>query len=103
VLLVERIASELATRKLSLVLKSLIAVWTLFSVFTIAFQCRLPRPWEFTRDKCVAHGQLYYAIIAGDIVTDAILAGYIVPTVLALQMSRHLKLLVSSLFMTRLL
>ncbi|KAK5702998.1 hypothetical protein LTR97_003944 [Elasticomyces elasticus] len=102
VLMVERIASELSTKKLSLALKAVIGIWTVFSIFTIAFQCGVPRPWEFTHDKCAAHGKLYYVIIAGDMATDGILACYIIPTVVELQMSRYLKISVSSLFMTRL-
>ncbi|KAK5759966.1 hypothetical protein LTS12_009862 [Elasticomyces elasticus] len=102
VLMVERIASELSTKKLSLALKAVIGIWTVFSIFTIAFQCGVPRPWEFTHDKCAAHGKLYYVIIAGDMATDGVLACYIIPTVVELQMSRYLKISVSSLFMTRL-
>ena len=100
--MVERIADGLSTKKLSLILKLVIGIWTVFSIFAIAFQCGVPRPWEFTHDRCAAHGKLYYIIIAGDIATDAVLAGYIIPTVLELQMSRYLKIGVSSLFMTRL-
>ena len=100
--MLERLAGELSSKKLGLVLKSVIGIWTVFSVFTIAFQCGVPRPWEFTHDKCAAHGKLYYVIIAVDIATDGILACYIIPAVLKLQMSRYLKILVSLLFMTRL-
>lgn len=100
--MIDRITGGMSTRRLSLSLKTVIGVWTVFSIFTIALQCGVPRPWEFTSEKCAASGKLYYVIIAGDILTDGILSCYIIPTVLELQMSRYLKILVSSLFMTRL-
>lgn len=100
--MVERIASELSTTRLSRALKSLIGLWTVFSIFSIAFQCGVARPWQFTYDTCAAHGSLYYFVAAGNIVTDAALACYIIPTILQLQMNRYLKILVSSMFMTRL-
>ena len=100
--MIERIASELATKKANLVVKVMIGIWFLFSLFTIAFQCGIPRPWEFTKEKCTADGKLYYVIVAGTIATDGILACYFIPIVWKLQMGRSLRLLVSSLFAVRL-
>jgi hypothetical protein len=102
VLMIERISTELATKKANLVMKISIAIWCIFSFFTIAFQCGTPRPWEFTKEKCAAEGKLYYVIIAGNIVTDGFLALYFIPIVWKLQMARPLRLLISFLFAIRL-
>lgn len=101
--MIERIASDLSTRKSSFLLKIVIGIWILFSLFTIAFQCGIPRPWEFTSAECAADGKLYYLIVAGDIATDGVLACYFIPVIWKLQMTRSLKILVSSLFTLRLL
>lgn len=95
--------SELATKRSSLVLKGVIAIWALFSFFAIAFQCGVPRPWEFTNAKCTADGKLYYVIAIGNILTDATLATYFIPVIWKLQMNRSLRFLVSSLFAVRLM
>ena len=94
--MVERIARELSTKKTNLLLKLVIGIWVVFSLFTVAFQCGIPRPWEFTSAKCAADGKLYYVIIVGNILTDGVLASYFIPIVWKLQMSDSLKILVSS-------
>lgn len=101
--MIERIVSELATKRSSLVLKIAISIWAVFSFFTIAFQCGVPRPWEFTSTKCTADGKLYYVIAIGNIVTDGTLACYFIPVIWKLQMTRSLRFLVSSLFAVRLM
>lgn len=101
--MIERIVSELATKRSSLILKILIGVWGVFSFFTIAFQCGVSRPWEFTNAKCTADGKLYYVIAVGSLVTDATLACYFIPVIWRLHMARSLRVLVSSLFAVRLM
>jgi hypothetical protein len=102
VLMMERIAAELSSKRSHLALKLIIGSWVLFSLLTVAFQCGIPQPWRFARATCAAQGRLDYVIIVGNIVTDAILACYFIPIVWKLQMSRSLKILVSFLFGLRL-
>lgn len=103
VFMIERIVSESATKRSGLILKIVIGIWTLFSFFTIAFQCGVPRPWEFTKEKCTAEGKLYYVIAVGNLLTDGTLACYFIPVIWKLQMSRSLRVLVASLFGVRLM
>lgn len=103
VLMIERIVEELATKKSSLVIKLTVTAWFLFSFFTVAFQCSISRPWEFTKANCTAEGRLYYVIIVGTIATDAFLGCYFIPVIWKLQMRRSLRFLVSSLFAVRLM
>jgi len=102
VLMIERIVAEHATKRSGLVLKICIGIWAVFSFFAIAFQCGVPRPWEFVNPKCAAEGKLLYVIAAGNIITDGTLACYFIPIIWKLQMSQSLRLLVSSLFAVRL-
>ena len=52
----------------------LTAVFMLFSVFAIAFQCPPPRPYIYRADRCFASGSLLYGVGALNILTDLILA-----------------------------
>ncbi|RMD40955.1 hypothetical protein DV735_g4163, partial [Chaetothyriales sp. CBS 134920] len=102
VLLIERLADGLATKKSHYLIKAMIGTWSVFSLFTIAFQCNIGQPWEFTRTNCAAGGKLYYLIITGTIATDCIIALYFIPVVWKLQLTRAIRLLISSFFSLRL-
>ncbi|KEF61098.1 uncharacterized protein A1O9_02663 [Exophiala aquamarina CBS 119918] len=102
ILMIERIVSKHATKRSGLILKICIGIWAIFSFFAIAFQCGVPRPWEFINAKCTAEGRLLYVIAAGNILTDGTLACYFIPVIWKLQMSRSLRFMVSSLFAVRL-
>lgn len=81
----------------------LIILWAVFSILTLAFQCRIPRPWEFTISKCVLGGRLYYVIISLDLATDALLAFPLLPVIWKLQMERSLRVRVMCLLAARIL
>lgn len=40
-------------KQVSLGLIITISVWSLLSVFTLAFQCSIPKPWDFYGDRCL--------------------------------------------------
>ncbi|KAH8711967.1 hypothetical protein GQ44DRAFT_714188 [Phaeosphaeriaceae sp. PMI808] len=85
-------------------LKILVPVTTLYAVtciFLIAFQCQLPSPWILDSKTCSTHGNIYYATTALNILTDLLLAVWILPTIWALQMKKNTKLLTMSLFASR--
>ncbi|RMZ84350.1 hypothetical protein DV738_g563, partial [Chaetothyriales sp. CBS 135597] len=102
VLLIEQIADDFATKKSSYLIKAAIGTWSLFSLFTIAFQCNIRQPWEFTRTNCAAGGKLYYLIITGTIATDCVLALYFIPVIWKLRLTRSIRLMISSFFSLRL-
>ena len=74
------------------------AAWAVFSLFALAFQCPLPRPWVFQPAQCPSHGNLLYPIIAINALTDVILALWIIPIVWKLRMARRDRVLVAILF-----
>ena len=99
--LVQRIDSKALRNKTVIALAAAIIVWAIFSLFTTAFHCGLPDPWEFTDGECAADGRLLYVIIAFNILTDAGLAFFIVPIIWKLQMDPSTRKVVVALFASR--
>jgi hypothetical protein len=64
------------------------AFWGVFSFFTEALQCQLPKPWVIIPSQCNTHGYLQLPIIVLNIVTDAVLGITILPTIWKLNMPR---------------
>ncbi|ORY19758.1 hypothetical protein BCR34DRAFT_551640 [Clohesyomyces aquaticus] len=79
----------------------LIGAWTVFSIFATAFQCPLPHPWVYVPSKCPSHGNLQYPIITLNILTDALLATWILPTLWKLLMDLERRVTVIVLFGSR--
>jgi hypothetical protein len=79
----------------------MIGAFALLAFFLIGFQCQLPHPWILNPDNCSTHGNVYYPITIFNILSDAWLACWIVPLVWDLQMARHTKSVIVSLFMSR--
>ncbi|OCL08145.1 hypothetical protein AOQ84DRAFT_318887 [Glonium stellatum] len=103
VLLAGRLDSRKSTQLNCQILQALCLAWILFSLFTISFQCGLPKPWTFIRDRCAAEGNLYYVIIVGNIITDAIIALFFLPVIWKLQMARDERITIMSVFGSRLI
>ena len=80
----------------------LIASWAIFSIFGITFQCGLPHPWVYVPSQCPARGNLLYPIIIFNILTDALLATWILPTLSRLLMDTGKRMTVIILFGARL-
>jgi hypothetical protein len=85
------------------ILMPTIFVYTISAFFLIAFQCQLPRPWVLIPASCSTHGTVYYATTALNMLTDAVLALWILPAIWALQMDRGSKAVVIALFASRIL
>ncbi|KAF2840591.1 hypothetical protein M501DRAFT_1001575 [Patellaria atrata CBS 101060] len=100
ILLFRRLAPQERTWH-CIILCSSVAVWGIFSIFAVAFQCKTPQPWVFTKSNCPTWGNLYYPVIALNIVTDAILSIFILPTVWKLNMAKSTRLTVMALFGAR--
>jgi hypothetical protein len=81
----------------------LIALWAVFSIFGIAFQCGLPHPWVYVPSQCSTRGNLLYPIIIFNIITDALLATWILPTLSRLLMDTGKRMTVIILFGARLM
>jgi hypothetical protein len=82
---------------------SVIAGWVLFSCFVVAFPCHLPRPWIYIPSQCSTLSKLLYPVIVFNIVTDALLAFWLIPFVSRLNIPLKKRLSVCCLFGVRLM
>ena len=80
-----------------------VSFFTVFGLFTSAFQCPLPHPWVFEPAHCSSHGPLQYLLIVLNIVTDAMLAVGFLPTIWTLNMAKATKISVMVLFGSRIM
>jgi len=68
-----------------------------YSVLAFAFQCGFPRPWEVRRGKCAKGGPLISAI-ALNMLSDIVLAGWIMPVLRTLKMEEEKRRTAAILF-----
>ncbi|KAI9808500.1 MAG: hypothetical protein M1827_007205 [Pycnora praestabilis] len=89
--------------KTTRVIALLVAVWAFVSILGIAFQCKLPHPWEITSSKCMHQNAFWYFVGAIDVVTDAAIMGMPLFIVWNLQLARARKAIVVGAFSARIL
>jgi hypothetical protein len=51
-------------------LLAVVALWALSGIFALAFQCDLPRPWDFSTGRCINQYALQIVIGIFNILTD---------------------------------
>jgi hypothetical protein len=83
------------------VLIPIVAAYAVIAILLIAFQCQPPNTWVLNLRTCPTHGNVYYATTALNVMTDAILGGWILPSIWALQMQNRTKFMVIALFGSR--
>jgi hypothetical protein len=83
------------------IVRGVIAFWAAFSVLSIALQCKMPRPWVYSPERCAGAGALWYPIVVLNLLTDAVLAFLFAPVLWRLKMSRKQRLTITSLFSIR--
>ncbi|KAF2095137.1 hypothetical protein NA57DRAFT_79622 [Rhizodiscina lignyota] len=101
-LLFRRLMSQSRLITAFFALSASVIVYFVFSVFATAFQCGLPRPWLLEPTTCTSHGRLQYAIIGMNMITDMLLAIWIIPSLWKLQMDKNTRTIVIALFAARL-
>lgn len=101
-LLFRRIMSNTRAFQSFLTVAIMIGLYCVFGIFATAFQCGVHRPWVLIPSTCPTHGDMRYAIIALDILTDIMLAVWILPSLWKLNMGQSSRLVVMSLFAARL-
>jgi hypothetical protein len=67
-----------------------IIIWTLFSIFGLAFQCGTTSSHAYAAEKC-SNGSLWYAVAAVNAITDAALAFSLSPIILRLSAKTRTK------------
>lgn len=83
--LIERVAPQ--TRKAKTILFGMIVTWSVFSVLAVALECGLPR-WTIESMQC-GNGGLLISVIVLNMITDLVLAGWIVPTLWSLSLDKE--------------
>lgn len=73
------------------------------AIFLVAFQCHPPQSWILEPSSCSPGGRTHYGAIGLNILTDALLAVWIVPTFIKLNTTSSKKAVVIGLVMSRLL
>jgi hypothetical protein len=101
VFLSDRVAPR--TRGPYVAMLSLVAIWSVYSFFAIAFRCALPRPWTLEPSECPSSGPLQYPVVILNLITDFMLATWILPTLWKLLMDTDKRVTVMALFGSRLL
>lgn len=101
VLLLKRLASPQHIRYYGLF--GMTTVWAVFSLFALAFHCQLPEPWIFIPSRCFSRGRLLYPVIALNILTDGVLAIFILPVIWKLNMIKVARITVMALFASRIM
>ncbi|KAF2659216.1 hypothetical protein K491DRAFT_689340 [Lophiostoma macrostomum CBS 122681] len=84
IMLCDRIATARA-RSYYIVL-AVVTAWFVFALLATAFQCPLPQPWNVYPSRCPSHYRIQYPIIGLNVLTDALLAMWILPTLSMLLM-----------------
>ncbi len=87
------------SRRSKMILFPTIAAWTVFALFARAFECGVPH-WNPHSMKC-GHGGVLITVIVTNIITDLMLAFWIIPTVWELNIARELRIFATVLFGTR--
>jgi hypothetical protein len=96
-LLIERIFPQ--SRRAKVALFGSIALFAIFSTFAVAFQCGIPQ-WTMHALQC-GNGGLSIAATAINIVTDLLLASWIVPTFWEMSLNKEKSIAVAMLFGVR--
>ena len=100
VLLSDRVAPSSPRQRYTIL--ALISLWFVSSIFAQAFQCPTPQPWVYIPKRCDSRPGLLYTIIVTNIVTDVLVASWILPTLWKLLMNMERRVKVIFLFSTRL-
>ena len=101
VLLSERVVPGTPRQRYSIL--GIICLWMVFSIIATAFQCLPPRPWVYVPSACSTRGGLVYTTIVGNILTDVLVATYILPALWKLLMTMEKRIKVILLFGSRLM
>ncbi|GLA43951.1 hypothetical protein AnigIFM63309_002048 [Aspergillus niger] len=72
-LLVWKLTPHRGIRQACRITVGVVAAWTIFSIFGIAFQCQMPNPWLYTASRCAGQGSILYPISIIHIITELVI------------------------------
>jgi hypothetical protein len=85
------------------VLQGLIAVLGVVGVFGTAFQCHMPRPWDYWHGQCFNLAAWNYFLSVSNIVTDCMIIAQALLLIAGIQATWHKKAVFASIFLSRVL
>ncbi|KAJ3543405.1 hypothetical protein NM208_g3603 [Fusarium decemcellulare] len=98
------IMSQKNQKWLTYVCEAIVGVWGITGIFVSVFQCRLPAPWSYTNDEnCINRTAFWTYYSIANIVTDLAIVVIMCESVLKIQTSWSKKILVMSVFGSRIL
>ncbi|KAM0430069.1 hypothetical protein ACHAPT_006075 [Fusarium lateritium] len=103
-LLIRQISNIGGLNVANLILAGVIVAWMVTGIFATAFQCPLPEPWaSHSNDQCPSQGPIFVFNGVMNILTDVALCALPVAMMWHVQTSVRRKLIVMSLFGSRLI
>ncbi|RDK38695.1 hypothetical protein M752DRAFT_257027 [Aspergillus phoenicis ATCC 13157] len=72
-LLVWKLTPHRGIRQTCRITVGVVAAWTIFSIFGIAFQCQMPNSWLYTASRCAGQGSILYPISIIHIITELVI------------------------------
>lgn len=81
----------------------LVTIWTVTSVFVIAFQCQIPKTWELNGKKCISEIAFWSYFETVNIITDLMLILLPLSIVWVLQARKARKAIIFGCFAVRIL
>ncbi|KAL4993813.1 hypothetical protein BDV10DRAFT_178165 [Aspergillus recurvatus] len=102
ILLIWKLTPSRSLRQFCTITAAVIAGWTIFALFSISFQCRLPEAWLYTPGRCAGEGALFYPVAVFNVLTEIILV--ILPFIMMqnVQMASQKRVKILSSFSSRL-
>ncbi|KAJ5773968.1 hypothetical protein N7457_008864 [Penicillium paradoxum] len=73
ILLVWKLTPSRTLRRSCVITAGIVIAWSIFAVFSIAFQCEPPNRWLYSPERCVGEGALFYPIAVVNILTEIII------------------------------
>lgn len=98
ILLIERVAPQ--TRRAKITLFGVVGFWFVYAILASALQCGLPAPWRVDSERC-GNGRLLVSVIALNMASDLVVAGWIFPVLWPLRMETSRRITVGLLFGAR--
>ncbi|KAJ5746114.1 hypothetical protein N7520_011296 [Penicillium odoratum] len=88
-------------RRFALGLGIFIVVWTVVGVFTAAFQCHVPIPWDYLQSQCFNRGAWWNFLGVTNILSEAGIIAQALLVVVRVQADIHKKAVLGSVFCLR--
>ncbi|KAJ5599347.1 hypothetical protein VI817_000511 [Penicillium citrinum] len=85
------------------IVEGIICTWAVATIFGTAFQCSMPRTWDFWNGKCFDEMAWIFFVTISNIVTDLIIFAQAMILISSIQTSLKRRLIFAGIFVPRLL